>query len=207
MMNLTLNILQPLQDLVLRFLKRAAGNLQQSFKVIVPSRKLHLNDRRRILAKQLADFVHIYSKVQWIRTIILSDLPWKVFETDGVIAFPYLLCSKVNLLYCKMFKINPAVAITQETDQLKRRNTIEQTHIKRPPQFTKNVGLDEDKFSKFVHVARYDNSIRCECVKVSLHYAKVTSLLDICSPHQRVTKIKEKKFTFKFAVPRCKWTL
>ncbi|OWF35945.1 Tubulin polyglutamylase TTLL5 [Mizuhopecten yessoensis] len=49
-------------DLVLRFLKRAAVNLQQQFKVIVPSRKLPLNDRRRILAKQLGDFVHIYNK-------------------------------------------------------------------------------------------------------------------------------------------------
>ncbi|CAH1261959.1 TTLL5 [Branchiostoma lanceolatum] len=49
-------------DLVLRFLKRAAGNLQQPFKVVVPSRKLPLHDRRRILAKQLGDFVHIYSR-------------------------------------------------------------------------------------------------------------------------------------------------
>ncbi|XP_074641434.1 tubulin polyglutamylase TTLL5-like isoform X2 [Tubulanus polymorphus] len=49
-------------DLVLRFLKRAAGNLQQSFKVVVPSRRLPINDRRRILAKQLGDFVHIYSR-------------------------------------------------------------------------------------------------------------------------------------------------
>lgn len=48
---------------MLRFLKRAAGNLQQPFKVVVPSRKLALNDRRRILAKQLGDFVHIYNKV------------------------------------------------------------------------------------------------------------------------------------------------
>ena len=38
-------------------------NLQQTFKVVVPSRKLPLNDRRRILAKQLGDFVHIYNKV------------------------------------------------------------------------------------------------------------------------------------------------
>ncbi|XP_072031689.1 tubulin polyglutamylase TTLL5-like isoform X3 [Amphiura filiformis] len=49
-------------DLVLRFLRRAAGNLQQPFKVIVPSRKLPMHDRRRILAKQLADFVSIYGK-------------------------------------------------------------------------------------------------------------------------------------------------
>ncbi|XP_063958755.1 tubulin polyglutamylase TTLL5-like isoform X1 [Lytechinus pictus] len=49
-------------DLVLRFLKRAASNLQQQFKVIVPSRKLPIHDRRRILAKQLVDFVQLYSK-------------------------------------------------------------------------------------------------------------------------------------------------
>ncbi|XP_025104519.1 tubulin polyglutamylase TTLL5-like isoform X3 [Pomacea canaliculata] len=49
-------------DLVLRFLKRAAVNLQQTFRVCVPSRKLPLGDRRRILAKQLGDFVHIYNK-------------------------------------------------------------------------------------------------------------------------------------------------
>ncbi|XP_013422025.1 tubulin polyglutamylase TTLL5 isoform X2 [Lingula anatina] len=49
-------------DLVLRFLKRAAVNLQQPFKVVVPSRKLPINDRRRILSKQLGDFVHVYSR-------------------------------------------------------------------------------------------------------------------------------------------------
>ena len=63
------------QDLVLRFLKRAASNLQQPFKVIVPSRKLPPHDRRRILAKQLADFVHIYNKVHmcvWLNTWLKS---------------------------------------------------------------------------------------------------------------------------------------
>jgi len=49
-------------DLVLRFLKRAAINLPQAFRVVVPSKKLPLGDRRRILAKQLGDFVHIYNK-------------------------------------------------------------------------------------------------------------------------------------------------
>ncbi|XP_077966117.1 tubulin polyglutamylase TTLL5-like isoform X3 [Styela clava] len=49
-------------DLVLRFLKRAAGNLKQSFAVVMPSRRLCLPDRKRILAKQLGDFVHIYNK-------------------------------------------------------------------------------------------------------------------------------------------------
>jgi len=51
-----------MQDLVLRFLKRAASNLRQTFSVIIPSRRLSLCDRKRILAKQLGDFVHIYNK-------------------------------------------------------------------------------------------------------------------------------------------------
>ncbi|KAL8565160.1 hypothetical protein ACOMHN_003947 [Nucella lapillus] len=49
-------------DLVMRFLKRAAMNLQQTFRVVIPSRKLCLADRRHILAKQLVDFVHVYSR-------------------------------------------------------------------------------------------------------------------------------------------------
>lgn len=49
-------------NLVIRFLKKAASNLQQSFKVVVPSHKLSLHDRRRILAKQLGDFVQVYGK-------------------------------------------------------------------------------------------------------------------------------------------------
>ena len=57
---------------MLRFLKRAAVNLQQPFKVIVPSRKLALSDRRRILAKQLGDFVHIYNKV-YLTVLFLKD--------------------------------------------------------------------------------------------------------------------------------------
>ncbi|CAD5121869.1 DgyrCDS10332 [Dimorphilus gyrociliatus] len=48
-------------DLVLRFLKRAAGNLQCSFKVTVPSKSLPLSSRRKILSKQLAEFVNLYS--------------------------------------------------------------------------------------------------------------------------------------------------
>ncbi|XP_077995213.1 tubulin polyglutamylase TTLL5-like isoform X2 [Glandiceps talaboti] len=75
------------QDLVLRFLKRAAGNLQQPFKVIVPSRKLPINDRRRILAKQLGDFVHIYGKeteqLQQRRKLERKYLNKDVDQIDG----------------------------------------------------------------------------------------------------------------------------
>ena len=51
------------QELVLRFLQRAANNLQQPFKVTVPSSKLSINDRRSLLAKQLHEFLRIYDKV------------------------------------------------------------------------------------------------------------------------------------------------
>ncbi|XP_035183541.1 tubulin polyglutamylase TTLL5 isoform X2 [Oxyura jamaicensis] len=49
-------------ELVVRFLKRAASNLQQSLRVLLPSRHLGLNDRRRILAHQLGKFVIYYNK-------------------------------------------------------------------------------------------------------------------------------------------------
>lgn len=72
----------------MRFLKRAAVNLQQQFKVVVPSRKLPLHDRRRILAKQLGDFVHIYNKVSnwWLYTVktFLHSL-FKLLKPDVVL--------------------------------------------------------------------------------------------------------------------------
>uniref|UniRef100_A0A8C8R5C2 Tubulin--tyrosine ligase-like protein 5 n=1 Tax=Pelusios castaneus TaxID=367368 RepID=A0A8C8R5C2_9SAUR len=49
-------------ELVVRFLKRAASNLQQSLKMLLPSRRLALNDRRRILAHQLGEFIVCYNK-------------------------------------------------------------------------------------------------------------------------------------------------
>uniref|UniRef100_A0A8B9T7G5 Tubulin--tyrosine ligase-like protein 5 n=1 Tax=Anas platyrhynchos TaxID=8839 RepID=A0A8B9T7G5_ANAPL len=49
-------------ELVVRFLKRAASNLQQSLRVLLPSRHLGLNDRRRILAHQLGKFIIYYNK-------------------------------------------------------------------------------------------------------------------------------------------------
>ncbi|XP_029454256.1 LOW QUALITY PROTEIN: tubulin polyglutamylase TTLL5 [Rhinatrema bivittatum] len=48
-------------ELVMRFLKRAAGNLQQSLRMVLPSRRLPLLDRRRILAYQLSEFLHSYN--------------------------------------------------------------------------------------------------------------------------------------------------
>ncbi|XP_032864482.2 tubulin polyglutamylase TTLL5 isoform X3 [Tyto alba] len=49
-------------ELVVRFLKRAASNLQQSVRMLLPSRRLGLNDRRRILAHQLGEFIICYNK-------------------------------------------------------------------------------------------------------------------------------------------------
>ncbi|KAM8915701.1 tubulin polyglutamylase TTLL5 isoform 2-T2 [Spinachia spinachia] len=49
-------------ELVIRFLRRAARNLQQEIKVVLPSRQLSLQDRRRILSHQLGEFIHCYNK-------------------------------------------------------------------------------------------------------------------------------------------------
>ncbi|MFT7817391.1 tubulin polyglutamylase TTLL5 [Arapaima gigas] len=49
-------------ELVVRFLKRAASNLQQNLHVALPSRQLPLADRRRILSHQLGEFIHRYNK-------------------------------------------------------------------------------------------------------------------------------------------------
>ncbi|NXL56698.1 TTLL5 polyglutamylase, partial [Chordeiles acutipennis] len=49
-------------ELVVHFLKRAASNLQQSLRMLFPSRRLGLNDRRRILGHQLGEFIICYNK-------------------------------------------------------------------------------------------------------------------------------------------------
>lgn len=49
-------------ELVLRFLKRAGLNLSPPFRVEIPSRRLQIYDQKRILAKQLQDFLHLYQK-------------------------------------------------------------------------------------------------------------------------------------------------
>ena len=50
-------------DVVVKFLKKASANLRAPFSVIVPNHKLPLRERRRMLAKQLAEFVMLYRKV------------------------------------------------------------------------------------------------------------------------------------------------
>ncbi|NXS36914.1 TTLL5 polyglutamylase, partial [Pomatostomus ruficeps] len=49
-------------ELVIRFLKRAASNLHQSLRLLLPSRHLGRTDRRRILARQLGEFIICYNK-------------------------------------------------------------------------------------------------------------------------------------------------
>lgn len=49
-------------DLVLRFIKKASPNLTQEFKVYVPSKRLPICEQKRMLSKQLHDFLHIYKR-------------------------------------------------------------------------------------------------------------------------------------------------
>jgi hypothetical protein len=60
---------------VIRFIKKAAPNLSQEFKVYVPSKRLPLNEQKRMLAKQLHDFLHVYRKdTEQIRIELNSQL-------------------------------------------------------------------------------------------------------------------------------------
>ncbi|KAI5102554.1 tubulin polyglutamylase TTLL5 isoform X1, partial [Silurus meridionalis] len=50
-------------ELIMRFLMRAASNLQQDIQVVLPSPELPQPDRRHILAHQLGEFIHCYNQV------------------------------------------------------------------------------------------------------------------------------------------------
>lgn len=47
----------------MRFLMRAASNLQQDMQVTLTSRQLSVPDRRHILAHQLGEFIRCYNQV------------------------------------------------------------------------------------------------------------------------------------------------
>lgn len=70
---------------MVRFLKRASSNLQHSLRMVLPSRRLALLERRRILAHQLSDFIVVYNKV--------SSLP-DVFSVGSLylLGTGHLLC-------------------------------------------------------------------------------------------------------------------
>ncbi|KAG8448959.1 hypothetical protein GDO86_015867 [Hymenochirus boettgeri] len=49
-------------DLVMRFLRRAAGNLQKTLSLSLPARSVPSHERRNLLAKLLGDFVDLYNQ-------------------------------------------------------------------------------------------------------------------------------------------------
>ncbi|XP_034051481.1 tubulin polyglutamylase TTLL5 isoform X2 [Thalassophryne amazonica] len=49
-------------ELVMRFLKRAASDLQLDIEVVFPCRQLPLQERRSILSQHLGEFIHCYTK-------------------------------------------------------------------------------------------------------------------------------------------------
>ena len=54
-------------------------------------------------------------------------------------------------------KISIPCFMLQETEQLRSRNKVDEKHIRRPPSFSQNDGLDENRFNKFVALARYSH--------------------------------------------------
>ncbi|XP_025152262.3 tubulin polyglutamylase TTLL5 isoform X12 [Bubalus bubalis] len=71
-------------ELVVRFLKRASSNLQHSLRMVLPSRRLALLERRRILAHQLGDFISVYSKETEQMAEKKSKKKLEEEEEDGV---------------------------------------------------------------------------------------------------------------------------
>ncbi|NWT28924.1 TTLL5 polyglutamylase, partial [Cardinalis cardinalis] len=67
-------------DLIIRFLKRAASNLRPSLRLLLPSRHVGLTDRRRILARQLGEFIVYYNK----ETELMVQKQAKKEEEEGV---------------------------------------------------------------------------------------------------------------------------
>ncbi|XP_017655428.1 tubulin polyglutamylase TTLL5 isoform X1 [Nannospalax galili] len=71
-------------ELVVRFLKRASSNLQHSLRMVLPSRRLALLERRRILAHQLSDFIIVYNKETEQMAEKKSKKKLEEEEEDGV---------------------------------------------------------------------------------------------------------------------------
>ncbi|KAM5340380.1 tubulin polyglutamylase TTLL5 isoform 4-T4 [Glossophaga mutica] len=71
-------------ELVVRFLKRASSNLQNSLRMVLPSRQLALLERRRILAHQLGDFIIVYNKETEQMAEKKSKKKLEEEEEDGV---------------------------------------------------------------------------------------------------------------------------
>ncbi|XP_021034599.1 tubulin polyglutamylase TTLL5 isoform X5 [Mus caroli] len=71
-------------ELVVRFLKRASSNLQHSLRMVLPSRRLALLERRRILAHQLGDFIVVYNKETEQMAEKKSKRKLEEEEEDGV---------------------------------------------------------------------------------------------------------------------------
>ncbi|XP_078304119.1 tubulin polyglutamylase TTLL5 isoform X9 [Panthera onca] len=71
-------------ELVVRFLKRASSNLQHSMRMVLPSRRLALLERRRILAHQLGDFILVYNKETEQMAEKKSKKKLEEEEEDGV---------------------------------------------------------------------------------------------------------------------------
>lgn len=65
-------------ELVVHFLKQASSNLQHSLRMVLPSRRLALLERRRILAHQLGNFITVYDKVCAFLLVLCFRLPHTV---------------------------------------------------------------------------------------------------------------------------------
>ena len=69
---------------MIRFLKKAAPNLTQELNVYVPSKRLPIVEQKRMLGKQLGDFLHIYRKdTEQMRIALSAQLDSEKKRNNG----------------------------------------------------------------------------------------------------------------------------
>ncbi|XP_061854304.1 tubulin polyglutamylase TTLL5 isoform X3 [Colius striatus] len=95
-------------ELVVRFLKRTASNLQQSLRMLLPSRRSGLNDRRRVLAHLLGEFIICYNKC-----LLCTQASKLLFVSKG--------CSLT--LPCRELTSGNLICQSKETEQMAQKQS------------------------------------------------------------------------------------
>nr|XP_048305197.1 tubulin polyglutamylase TTLL5 isoform X15 [Myodes glareolus] len=166
-------------ELVVRFLKRASSNLQHSLRMVLPSRRLALLERRRILAHQLSDFIVVYNKETEQMAEKKSKKKLEEEEEDGVNAESFQdfirQASEAELEEVLTFytQKNKSASVFLGTHSKSSKNsssysdsgakgdhpeTIQEVKIKQPKQ-QQATEIHSDKLSRSCHPHRHHSGI------------------------------------------------
>ncbi|XP_027630965.1 tubulin polyglutamylase TTLL5 isoform X13 [Tupaia chinensis] len=166
-------------ELVVRFLKRASSNLQHSLRMVLPSRRLALLERRRILAHQLGDFIIVYNRETEQMAEKKSKKKFEEEEEDGVNSenFQEFIrqASEAELEEVLTFytQKNKSASVFLGTHSKSSKNsnsfsdsgakgdhpeTVEEVKIKQPKQ-QQPTELHSDKLSRSYHLNKHHSGV------------------------------------------------